>query len=111
MPKGKRWHAVQNGPDWMDIRNTIQAIESLHECSCTLTIALGDGQLSSQLLLVALAVSRKGTLPQQYQRVALAVQGSASAFDSLPAKAYALLLELDYKCSGQFWEQGPLPGC
>jgi hypothetical protein len=92
------------GIDWMEVTVLINALESLHDVTVSLTMSLDGAFVPYRMQVVALATKKgatSGGLPRSVSRKRFFPSVDAASMDGL---CYRLLHELDHDC-GEMWVQ------
>lgn len=100
-----RWASVENGPDWLDIRSYMKAIEHHHECFIT-TMLSAVGRSDGATIQVTVAASWVDV-------GAVNGMGSAAITSQFPNREHKtleglvmkLLYQLDHDMTSRRWKQ------
>jgi hypothetical protein len=105
----KQWQKSQNGPDWMDIRTTMEAIGLLHRVNVVLTLTPGAHTGSPFTWhFTCVAMDTDASVMGQCV-VDLSGEWPCKDHADLSHCLYAGLLSLDYSLSSKVWQQNKLP--
>jgi len=99
---GKEWRKSSDGPDWIDVMMTLNAIEKLHECRAGLTVipaTQGHNGGAKCEVWAQFAVLPTSTLPA---RVSVEFTWPSGKGLGMVGAFYRAALELDYKLGGQY---------
>lgn len=108
MGRKDRWLANSNGPDWTDISTTIRELEKLHGAWISVRMLNGGSRFSNSLRIVVSAFTNELVKPAEAGMVMLQGGWPSKENATLEGAVYALLLELDFKCSEKMWIQQEL---
>jgi len=108
MGRHDRWLKNSNGPDWTDISTTLREIEKQHGAWISVRILNGGSRYSSALRIVVSAFTNELVKPAEAGMVMLQGEWPNPENATLEGAVYALLLELDHKCTEKLWIQQEL---
>lgn len=108
MGRRDRWQKNSNGPDWTDIGMTLRELEKLHSCWISLRLLSAGSFASNALRIVCTAYTNELVRPGEPGLVMIQGMWPNKDNATLEGACYALLLDLDFRCSQQMWIQTEL---
>jgi hypothetical protein len=104
-----RWAGQASGPDWQDLAAAIRSLEKVHKCSVYLLV-LSDGRDVSPGVRCVLAAAR-GVLedPCSSDGPGVSWNFPSRSHRTFEGSVYKAIIELDRKCSAEWWRQDELP--
>jgi len=97
-----------NGPDWTDVATMMSALESLHECSVSLTVITGGQGHNGRLTITMLATFAVLPGTELARTIVVSSTWPCVSCRELAAHVYGGLYKLDFAI-GEAYQQRFLP--
>lgn len=98
----------ENGPDWIDVIGTMQAIETIHSVAVSINISLTEKSRLRGLVVKVTASLRAATNTGRVPSVSRSSKTGYTGKEDMAAHMYGLLLGLDHDCT-TMWTQQEFP--
>ena len=100
-----RWEKSSNGPDWIDIRALIGAMEQLHEMQLTILLTRDGMYDGPGLRAVVLAVPNNPMEGVTQGQLSVSGVWPNSASSTMTAHIFNLLMMIDRQVLVEWWDQ------